>query len=125
MGDSAVRTIPRAHVTKHHECRRAMLPAFTYVGAMRLLANSMEIELAHEVLQATVIGTPRGPDLEPRGLPLWERGRPVAAEDLVECIRQEVPESEVAFSPSSRGRGGLSRYSHRRTGNLSSWGWLW
>ena len=70
MCDCAVGTISRANVAKDHESGGAMLPAFADVGAVRLLANRVEVELTHHVLEPQVVRSARSLNLEPRWLAL-------------------------------------------------------
>src|ERR1019366_9404827 len=84
MRDGAVRAVPRADVTEDHEGGRAVLPALADVGAMRFLADRVQVEFAHEVLQVNVV-TPAGSlHLEPAGLPLRQRFAAVPAHDVIE-----------------------------------------
>jgi hypothetical protein len=46
----------------------------------------MEVELAHQVLDAEVVRPARGFDLEPRGLPLGEWFGAVTSQDLIEVL---------------------------------------
>src|SRR4051794_27684849 len=86
VGDGAIRTVSRADVAKDHERGRAMLPAFADVGAVRFLANRMQVEVAHQLLQAKILGAAGGTDLEPAGLALRQGLRAMAASDLIECL---------------------------------------
>ena len=56
VGDGAVGAVPRADVAEDHERRGAVLPALADVGAVRFLADGVEVELAHQVLEAQVVG---------------------------------------------------------------------
>ena len=83
MRDCAVRAITRADVAKDHEGGRAMLPAFTNVGAMRLLADRVEVELTHHVLEPQVVRSARSLHLEPRWLALGKGLDAMPTHDLV------------------------------------------
>lgn len=98
MGDRAVAAVPRTNVAKDHEGGRAVLPAFTDVGAVSLLANRMEAQLTHQVLEAYIVGSSGRPDFEPRGLSFRERLDPVPTHYLVQRIRH-LPVVTVPFSP--------------------------
>src|ERR1700677_3089560 len=45
----------RADVAQNHECRRAMLPAFTHIRATSALAYRVQVECAHDPLEFLVI----------------------------------------------------------------------
>ena len=77
--DGAVRAVARADIPQDHECRRLVLPAFPDVGAVRFLADGVELEAAHHLLQGEVVGTARSLDLEPGGFALVPLGGPVSA----------------------------------------------
>jgi hypothetical protein len=47
-----------------------VLPAFSDVGAVRLLTDRVELQVAHHVLQGDVVRAARGLYLEPGGLSL-------------------------------------------------------
>ena len=94
VGDRAVRAVSRTDVAEDHERRGAVLPALADVGAVSFLADGVEVELAHEVLESRVVRPAWRPHLEPARLSLWEGVGPAPAQNLVEGIRQVVPESE-------------------------------
>src|SRR5207244_3152911 len=54
VGDRAIRTVPGADVAQDHEGGGAVLPALADVGAMRLLAHRVELEIPHQVLELCV-----------------------------------------------------------------------
>ena len=66
--DRAETTGARADVAQDHEGCGAPVPALPHVRAVRLLADGMEVELAHEAAQALVAG--------PLGRPRLDPGRP-------------------------------------------------
>ena len=68
--DGAVRAGARADVAQDHERRRAVVPALADVGAARLLADGVELQLLHQPLEAQIVLRPRRAHLEPLGLRL-------------------------------------------------------
>src|SRR5687768_1646958 len=88
--DRAIAAVPRTHVAEDHERRGAVLPTFADVGAMRLFAHRVEVQLAHQVPEPRVIRTAWSFHLEPRGLPLGERLGLVAPHDLVESLAHRL-----------------------------------
>src|SRR5207237_6369938 len=84
MRDRAVRAVSRAHVAEDHEGGGAVLPTLANVGATRLLADRMQVERAHQLLEMQVVGPARRAHLEPTRLPLRERLDAMASEDLME-----------------------------------------
>ncbi len=86
MRNGAVGAVPRADVTKDHERGGAVFPAFADIGAVGLLADGMQVELLHHLLEAYVIRASRGLHLEPRRLTLGERLAPVASHDLNQLL---------------------------------------
>jgi hypothetical protein len=84
--DRAVGAVPRTDVAKDHERGRAVLPTLTDVRAVRLLADCVQVERPHQLLQVEVISSTRRFDLEPRGFPLRKRLYPMATHDLVERL---------------------------------------
>ena len=46
--DRAVGAVSRADVAENHERRGAVLPALADVGAVRLLADRVQVEVAHQ-----------------------------------------------------------------------------
>ena len=66
--DRAVAAVARAHVAQDHEGRRRVLPALADVRAAGLLADGMEVPLAHAVLEAHVVRAAGRANLEPRRL---------------------------------------------------------
>ena len=83
MCDRAIRAIACANIAQDHECRGAVLPAFADVWAMRFFAYRMQIELAHEILEARVVRSPRRFDLQPGRLSIGQAWCAVAAKYLV------------------------------------------
>ena len=74
--DRAVAAVAGAHVAQDHERRGRVLPALPDVGTARLLADRVEVPLAHPTLEAHVVGAAGGADLEPRRLaPLRDEAR--------------------------------------------------
>ena len=65
VGDRAVGAVPGADVAQDHESGGLVLPAFADVGTAGLLADGMEVELAHHGLEVRVVRASRGLDLEP------------------------------------------------------------
>ena len=63
-----------------------MLPAFTDVRAARLLANRMEVELPHQLLEPNVLRPAWSPDLQPGGLSIRQCLYAMPASDLIECL---------------------------------------
>ena len=61
MRDRAVGAVPRADVAEDHERGGAVLPALADVRAVRFLADGMEVELAHQLLEPEVIADRRAP----------------------------------------------------------------
>ena len=66
-----------------------MLPALADVRAVRLLADRVEIEVAHEVAEAGIVRAAGRPDLEPGRLPVGEGVGAVEALDLVKVGQEE------------------------------------
>jgi hypothetical protein len=52
--DSTVAAGARADIAQDHERRRAVRPALPDVGAARLLANRVQVEVAHQTFQSQV-----------------------------------------------------------------------
>ncbi len=86
VGHGAVGAVSRADVAEDHERRRAVLPALADVWAMRFLADRVEVEVAHQLLELEISWPAGCADLEPRRLPLRERFDSVAASDLVKRL---------------------------------------
>jgi hypothetical protein len=84
MGHGAVGAVPSTDVAQDHEGRGAVLPALADVRAVRFLADRVEVEVAHELLEAQVVRASGRLHLEPGGLPLRKRLGPMPAHDLVE-----------------------------------------
>ena len=83
MRDSTIGAIPGAHVAEDHERRCAVLPALADVGAMRLLADGMQVERPHQLLEAQIVGAAGCFHFQPAGLPLREWLDAVASQDLI------------------------------------------
>jgi len=66
----AVSARPRAGVAEDHERRRAVVPALADVGAVGVLAHRVELQVAHDGLEAEVVLRPGRTDLEPLRLRL-------------------------------------------------------
>jgi hypothetical protein len=79
----AVRAVPRAHVAQHHERGRAVLPALTDVGAVGFLADGVQVEVAHQLLESQVLRATRSANFEPARLSLGQRFDAVSTGDLV------------------------------------------
>ena len=60
----------RADVAEDHERGRAVMPALADVGAAGVLADRVQLEVAHDAAQAQVILRPRRAHLQPLGLRL-------------------------------------------------------
>ena len=58
VGDRAVRAGARADVAENHERGGAVVPAFADVRAARFLADRVQVQLAHQRLEAQVVGRP-------------------------------------------------------------------
>jgi hypothetical protein len=84
VGDGAVGAVPGADIAENHEGRGAVLPALADVRAMRFLAHRVEVQVAHELLEAQVVRASGRLHLEPGRLPLRKRLGPMPAHDLVE-----------------------------------------
>ena len=89
MGDGAVGAVPRADVAEDHERGRAVLPALTDVRAVGFLADGVEVELAHQLLEPEVLRPAWSANLQPARLSLGERLDAVATVDLVERLAHE------------------------------------
>ena len=86
MRDGAISAVPGADVAEDHERRGAVLPALADVRTVRLLANCMEVELTHELLEPKVVRTPWGSDLQPGRLTLGEWLYAVTPDDLIKSL---------------------------------------
>jgi hypothetical protein len=111
--DGAVSAVPRAGVAEDHEGGGAVIPALAEVRAMRFLAHRVEVELAHEPLQAGVHLAAWSLHLQPRRLSLGERLGAVAAHDLIK---------HLAHLAGSADRGARRREQRpRRTQDATDW----
>ena len=68
--DRAVGAGARADVAEDHEGGRAVVPALADVRAVRVLADGVELEVAHDAAQPEVVLRPRRAHLQPLGLGL-------------------------------------------------------
>src|SRR5260370_700595 len=66
--DRAIPAPARAHVAQDHEGRGRVFPALADVRATRLLADGVEVPLAHALLEAHVVRPAGRTHLEPRRL---------------------------------------------------------
>jgi hypothetical protein len=64
-GDRAVGAVPRAHVAHDEEGRRPVVPALADVGAVRLFADGVELQLPHQAADLDIARPARGLHLEP------------------------------------------------------------
>ena len=60
----------RADVAEDHERRRAVVPALADVGAARVLAHGVQLQVLHDPLEPEVVVRPGRADLQPVGLGL-------------------------------------------------------
>src|SRR6202043_3594263 len=65
--DGAIRAGARADLAENHERGGAVMPALADVRALRFLAHRVQLQLAHEALEACVIRRPRRAHLQPLG----------------------------------------------------------
>ena len=86
MRDRAVGAVSRADVAEDHEGGGAVLPALADVRAVRLLADRVQVQVAHEALQAEVVASAGRLHLEPGRLPLRQRFVTMAPQDLVQGL---------------------------------------
>jgi hypothetical protein len=86
MGDRTIGAISGANVAEDHERGSTVLPALADIGAVGLLANGVEVQLAHHLLEAEIIRSTGGFDLEPRRFPLWEGVGAVSTHYLIESL---------------------------------------
>ena len=82
----AIRAVPRTHIAQDHERGGAVFPAFADVGAMGFLADGMQVEFLHHLLEAHVVRASWRLHLEPRRFPLWERFASVTSHDLNQLL---------------------------------------
>src|SRR5947207_13298537 len=68
--DVAVAARARAGAAEDHERRRAVMPALADVGAVRLLADGVESEPAHQLLEPAIVLRARRAHLQPVGFGL-------------------------------------------------------
>ena len=94
MRDGAIGAVPRAYVAEDHERRRAVFPAFPDVRTMRLFANRVQIEIAHQLLELEVLRAAWRADLEPARLSLRKGLNAVTTSYLVQCVAHE-PRGEI------------------------------
>ena len=64
----AVGAVPRADVAHDQEGGRPVVPALAHVGAVRLLADGVELQFPHQAADLDVARPARGLHLEPAGL---------------------------------------------------------
>src|SRR5262249_14104614 len=81
-------------VAQDHERGRAVLPALADVRTVRFLADRMEVEVAHQLLQLQIPRAAGRFDLEPTRLALGERLRAVATSGLIKRLAHE-PRDDV------------------------------
>jgi hypothetical protein len=67
-----------------------VLPTLADVRTVGFLAHRVEVELAHQVLEAEVLRPARRANLQPARLTLRERLGAVAANDLVQWFGQKT-----------------------------------
>jgi hypothetical protein len=84
----------RADVAEDHERRRAVMPALTDVRAVRFLTDSVQVELAHELLEPEVVWAARRAHLEPARLPLGKLLNAMTTSYLIQCVAHE-PRGEM------------------------------
>jgi hypothetical protein len=63
--DRAVCAGTRADIAEDHERRRAVMPAFADVGAARVFADRVQLQVLHDPLQPNVVRRAGGADLQP------------------------------------------------------------
>jgi hypothetical protein len=81
--DRAVGAVSGADVAEDHEGRGAVLPALADIRAVRFFADRMEVQIAHQVLQADVVLSTRRLHFEPGRLSVGKGFDPVSPTDLV------------------------------------------
>src|SRR5207247_4702965 len=62
MGDGTIRARARADVAENHERGGAVMPALADVRTLRLFADRVQVEVAHQALDTQIAGRPRGAD---------------------------------------------------------------
>src|SRR4029453_4378474 len=77
MRDVEISARARARIAENHERRGAVVPALADVGAVGFLANSVQVQPAHQPLQSMIVLRAGRPDLQPLGL--WLPGCLVGA----------------------------------------------
>ncbi len=83
-----------AHRPQDHHRRVLLLPALADIGAGRLFAHRVEVELAHQPARRVVLGRPRRLDPNPRRLP---RARIVRPRRLLRVAQRRVGGRQVIF----------------------------
>src|SRR6185437_15424262 len=73
LGHSAESATARAQVAQHHEGGGLVVPAFPDVGAVRALADRVQIERSRQTLERVEILPYRGARLQPVRLGRWRR----------------------------------------------------
>src|SRR5687768_18041044 len=86
MSHGAIRAVPGADVTEDHEGGGSVLTTIADVRSVRFLANGVQVELPHQVLEPHVVGTTGRLDLEPRRLAVGQRIGAVTPHDLIESV---------------------------------------
>ena len=90
-GDRAVAAGAGADVAQDHERRGAALPALPYVRAVRLLADRVELVVAHQRLQRDVVGAARHSRREPVREPPFRGHRHLQATIISDSIGAPGP----------------------------------
>ena len=86
MRHGAVRAVPSADIAEDHEGRGAMLPALAGVRTMGFLADSVQVERPHQLLEPQVVGPARRSDFQPARLPLGKGLDAMAPHYLIERV---------------------------------------
>ena len=108
--DEAEAAGPGAAVAEDHERGGAVGPALVDVGAAGLLADRVQVEAAHQVLQLAVLAAEPGPDLHPLRPPSLDLpgdpGLLPAPDEPDGCRARTGPSDLVRFESSRRNRPG-------------------